>query len=93
MQINIVPFTALWAVLALSVLALFVWRKSVSSKEDDQIHISDNVSVSQQSAVANKLDLIDKWGKTLTVITVVFGLLLAAFYIYQGWVTASRIAE
>jgi hypothetical protein len=93
MQINFVPFAALWTLLALVVLALFLWRRSVASKEDDQIHISDSVSIAQQSAVAAKLDQIDKWGKTLTVVTVLLGVLLAAAYIYQGWINASKIVE
>jgi len=93
MHINFVPFAALWAVLAVGVLALFLWRKAVASHEDDQIHMSDNTSVSDQSAIAAKLDQIDKWGKTLTVITVIFGLLLAIAYIYAGWINASNALE
>jgi hypothetical protein len=94
MTSNFVPFAALWAVMAMVVLGLFVWRKTVSSKEDDQLHVMGGAAVSQQQTqVAQKLDQIDKWGKTLTVITVVFGLVLAAAYIYQGWVSASKIAE
>ena len=93
MQINFIPFTALWAVLALGVLALFLWRRSVASHEDDQIHMSDQVGLAQQAAVAEKLDRIDKWGKTLTVVTILFGLLLAVIYIYQGWMNGSKIVE
>jgi hypothetical protein len=37
--------------------------------------------------VAQKLDQIDKWGKTLTVITAVFGIVLVGIYVYQSWVS------
>jgi cyanate permease len=93
MQINFVPFAIVWAILALGVLALFVWRKTVSSHEDDQIHLTDNVAVSEQTAVASRLDRIDFWGKTLTVVVVVFGLVLAGIYIYQGWVNGFKVME
>lgn len=93
MPISFVPFAALWAVLAIGVLALFLWRKAVASREDDQIHMSDTTVVSQQTVIANKLDQIDRWGKMLTVVTVLFGLLLAAIYIYQGWINAAKIVE
>ena len=39
-------------------------------------------ALTQQTTVAQKLDVIDKWGKILTVITVLFGLLIAAAYVY-----------
>jgi hypothetical protein len=45
----------------------------------------------QQVAIANKLDQIDKWGKILTVIAVVFGLLVGAAYVYQVWVQSTQI--
>jgi hypothetical protein len=95
MQTNLVPFVVLWALMAAAVLALVVWRKVVASKEDDNIHVLDggSASISQQTVVAQKLDQIDKWGKTLTVITVVFGLVLAAAFVYQGWMNGSKIVE
>jgi hypothetical protein len=91
-----VPFVVLWALMAASVLAMVVWRKMVASHEDDQIHVLDGASESvsqQQVALASKLDHIDKWGKTLTVVTLVFGVVLAAAYIYYGWTTGAKIVE
>jgi hypothetical protein len=94
MPTNFVPFVVLWAVMAAVVLALVVWRKVVSSKEDDNIHVLDGGAVAQQQTqVAQKLDQIDKWGKTLTVITLVFGVVLAAAFIYQGWINGAKIVE
>jgi hypothetical protein len=85
---SFIPFIVLWALLALTVLALFVWRKTVASKEDDSLHVLDGASVEksfEQNAVAQKLDLIDKWGKIVTVVTVVYGLIIGALYVYQSW--------
>lgn len=95
MPTSFVPFVVLWSVMAAAVLALVVRRKMIASHEDDQIHVLDGgAAVSQQQVqVAAKLDQIDKWGKTLTIVTVAFGLLLAVAYIYYGWVTGSKIVE
>jgi len=96
MPTSFVPFVVLWCVLAVVVLALIVWRKMVASQEDDNIHVLDGVSevVSRhQVQLAAKLDMIDKWGKTLTVITVIFGIVLAAAFIYLGWVNGAKIVE
>jgi hypothetical protein len=36
-------------------------------------------------ALASKLKMIDRWGKILTITTVVIGLWIAALYLYQAW--------
>lgn len=90
---TLIPFMVLWMLLAVTVLVLIVKRKLVASHEDDSLHVlaSSTGSVTEQVSVATKLEVIDKWGKILTVITVVFGLLLGAAYIYQNWVLASTV--
>ena len=84
-----VPFLVLWALLALTVIGLIIYRRVVSAGEDDMIHVSDAAGsvTSHQVSVAHKLDQIDKWGKTLTVVTVVYGIVLAGVYVYQSWVS------
>ena len=84
-----VPFVVLWAVLALAVISLIVYRRVVAAGEDDMIHISDAAGsvTSQQVTVAQKLDQIDKWGKMLTVVAVAYGVVLAGIYVYQSWVS------
>jgi hypothetical protein len=92
---SFVPFVVLWSVLAAVVLAMVVWRKMVASKEDDNIHMLDGGGsvAQQQTQLAQKLDQIDKWGKLLTIITLIFGVILAAAYIYQGWINGAKIGE
>ena len=74
-------------------LALACWPsssggKSVARNEDDSLHVLHG-ALAPQTAVAQKLDVIDKWGKILTVITVIFGLLIAAAYVYGQFVGRS----
>jgi len=84
-----VPFAVLWLALALVVLGLIAYRKIVSSQEDETIHLGSGSEAvpAHQAAIAHKLDVIDKWGKLLTVITVVYGVLLLAVYTYQIWLS------
>jgi hypothetical protein len=89
------PLLILWIVLALAILALFVWRKVVTAQEDDNLHVLDggaDQKTAAQVAVAQKLDVIDKWGKTLTVVALVFGLILGALYVYQTFIQRSHLA-
>lgn len=93
MNLNFTPYFVIWGAMALAVIAMLFWRKSVASHEDDSLHVSGGEASSRQVAVAHKLEVIDKWGKTLTVVTVLFGLLLAALFVYQGWVQASTTTQ
>lgn len=91
MSFDLRPLFVLWIVLATCVIALIVRRKMVASHEDDSLHVMQSGPAAQQLALANKLDQIDKWGKILTVIAVVFGLLVGAAYVYQVWVQSTQI--
>jgi hypothetical protein len=46
-----------------------------------------HAAVADQANVAHKLDVIDKWGKILTVVAVVSGLAIAAAYVYGSLAT------
>ncbi len=79
-----------WAVLTLVVISLAVFRKLAAGKEDAYVHLADaetNV-VSQQVTVAQKLDKIDSWGKTLTVVDVAFLVVLLSVLCYNAWHTS-----
>jgi hypothetical protein len=84
MNINLLPYAISWVTLTLTVLGLVLYRRLVSIHEDDSIHLTGNVGESQV-ALAHKLTLIDHWGKTLTVIVLVYGLALAGVYLYEVW--------
>ena len=94
MNTNFVPFLVLWGAMALSVLALIIWRRQVAQNEDDSLHVlHSETAVPQQVAVAHKLEVIDKWGKLLTIVTVAAGLAIAGVYFYQLWVSTSTTIQ
>jgi hypothetical protein len=84
MNINLLPYAIFWGVLAIAVVTLIIYRKSVTSHEDDSIHLEGGAPA-QQATLAHRVELIDRWGKTLTVVVAVYGLALAAIYLYQVW--------
>ncbi|HUA84299.1 MAG TPA: hypothetical protein VMB85_10605 [Bryobacteraceae bacterium] len=87
--------TILWALLAAAVIALALYRKlAVASRQDyDLIHVGpgEEELIPQQRALSEKLDAIDKWGKILTMATLIFGLAIASVYLYQAWVASQRL--
>jgi hypothetical protein len=93
MSVNLFPFLVSWSILAAVVLAMIAWRKLVARHEDRFVHVSGSAPLSQQTKVAQKLDRIDKWGKTLTAVVIALGLLLVAAYFWQGWTRAYAIPD
>ena len=85
--------TGVWAVLFIGVIALAMIRKFYTGSEDDSIHLhgGDMKVISHQKSLATRLDQIDRWGKVLTAIVVVYGLALVARVIYLGWVESAQI--
>ena len=93
MSINLLPLLILEVLLVMIVVGMIVWRKLVSRNEDDQLHVLHSEGVApQQAMVANKLDVIDKWGKLLTAVAAVVGLVLGALWVYQIWIQSSSTA-
>lgn len=84
---NLMPYIIGWCALVVVVLALALYRWMITEKEDDTIHVSDadGAVLSQQMAIAKKLDALDRWGKILTVLAVLYGLALAVWYGYLKW--------
>ena len=92
MNAHLIPFVVGWVVVACAVMGLAVYRKLVSMHEDDTLHVraSETACISQQTAVANRLELLDRWGKSLTVVALVYGVVLAIAYSYQIWLEGGQ---
>lgn len=91
---NLMPLAfVLWLAIASAVVGLAVYRKLIARYEDDSLHVSegDAARIARQSFVAQRLDVVDKWGKALTVITAVYGAVLFAIYIYGVWMSSLRM--
>lgn len=75
---SIVPFAVIWACMVVAVIGLAVYRKMIALHEDDFIHVAEGEAkaIPQQIATAQKLEVLDHWGKILTIVTVVSGVLL-----------------
>ena len=64
----------------------WLYRKFVTMREDDYVHLSagEERPIPQQVATFKRIGAIDRWGITMTIVTVVLGLALAAMYLYQA---------
>jgi hypothetical protein len=87
-----IPLFAAWLAMACAVAGLAIYRRRIAIHEDDMLHVRDSEAarISEQVSTAERLDMIDRWGKVLTVIVAVYGLLLAVAYFYQIWIEGTR---
>jgi hypothetical protein len=78
------PYVVTWAILAVIVLALAIYRNLVALHEDDNLHLATGAErlIPKQLAFYRVMDRIDRWGEALTAVTVASGLILAAIYVY-----------
>jgi hypothetical protein len=88
----VTTFVIFWTILGLATLALALYRKFVSMREDDYLHLSagEERLIPQQVATFKTIGAIDRWGITMTIVTVVLGLALAALYLYQAFMQPYR---
>ena len=88
MHLDLRPFLVLWAIVIAALVVVAFWRRTVSVQEDPALHLgaAHEGTAAEQTALAKKLEQIDKWMKILTVAVIVFGLLLGAAALYKGWV-------
>jgi len=86
-------WVVLWLVLGVVVALLALYRKTITSHEDDIVHVTSGESrvLAEQNATAQKIEKIDFWGKSLTIVLVAYGLILAAWILYQLWEQSSKL--
>jgi hypothetical protein len=81
---NVVPYLVALSVLAVVVIVLLVYRRQLTSWEDDTIHVHDGEDsrVAEQEALVKKLNQVDRIGKVVTALLVIGALVLAVVYTY-----------
>ena len=84
-----------WAVLTIAVITLALFRKFSAGKQDAFVHLSDSEApvISKQLNVARKLDKIDYWGKTLTVVDIAFLVVLIGVACFNAWRTSLEVMK
>ena len=77
----------IWFVLTLFVLSLAIARKIAARHETDLLHLSTGAeqAISEQTSLAQKLEKFDHWGKTLTVVDLLLGLLIVSIALFTAW--------
>ncbi len=81
---NITLLLSIWIALLAAVLSLAAYRALVARKEDDLLHVHDAEAnlIPVQVEVDHRLSVIERWGKTMTAVMVVYGAALLLYFLY-----------
>ncbi len=76
-----------WAALTAVVLMLAIFRKFSTRHDDLYVHLADAEApvISEQVTVARKLEKLDYWGKTLTVVDVAYLVVMIGIICFKAW--------
>jgi len=90
LQSMIIPLV-IFAALVSVTIALAFYRYFVAKAQDFHIHVAagESQDVGKQSMIATKLNVIDRWGKTFTVVTLIYFLLMLLLVLYEQWKISS----
>jgi hypothetical protein len=90
---NLAPYILGWSVLGIIVVALAIYRSAVAGHEDDSLHVMAGEApiIAQQQKIGRRIEHIEAWGKSLTALLVIYGLVLAAIYLYHAWQVSNTI--
>lgn len=88
---NMVLHLVIWAVLATVVVFLALYRRRLYLKTDELLHVLDAEApmIASQAQNAKRLEKIDFWGKTLTIIVGLYALAIGGMYIYKLFTDSS----
>lgn len=89
---NLLPYAIGWAPLAIVVIILVFYRQKLAAHEDDSLHVAGAYSAeitAQQVAVTKKLETVERWGKILTALALLYALALVGVFAYSAWKNTS----
>lgn len=90
---NLAFYLGTWIPLVVVVGILAIYRNMLASHEDDSIHVLDGDApqVAAQARFSHKLETIERVGKALTLLVVVYGLTIGALYLYHVWQQGAQL--
>lgn len=87
---NLMPLGIGFIAAVCAVITLAIYRRYVAHyQEDDFLHVheGDGGLVAKQATVAHRLQVLDAWGKSMTMLAIVLGLAFAIIHAYRTWLT------
>jgi ACR3 family arsenite efflux pump ArsB len=80
-------------VLAAAIAILFFWRRFAAGNDYDLVNMHDasGLSIAKQEATAKQLAHLDRIMTILVVVTVVYGLAIGGYYVYDAFINGGKL--
>ena len=83
---NMQLLLGVWAAIFIAYVSVAVMRWNLGKREDDHLHVTDSEQlISSQTAIAHKLDVLDRWKTALLILTIVSAFAIGAFQVWLVW--------
>jgi uncharacterized membrane protein len=93
MFMSLTLYVSIWVLLAVVVLVVAGYRMLVARRDDQSLDVTEEDSrvIEEQKQAIKKIRAIDRWGKSLTVLTIAYGLVIAIVYFANVWQEATKL--
>jgi hypothetical protein len=92
--VNLTLYVWTWAVLAAVVVGMAAYRYALVRHEDATLNVLEGAALAcEQGEVFKKANTIERWGKLLTLLVVVYGVAIAGAYLYHVWQAGGQIPK
>jgi hypothetical protein len=93
---NLTFHLILCGVLALALVAMYMYRRYLENHEDHYIHLHndshDASIINNQTATGKRLELVDKVKTGLLAAVIIYAVAIAAMAIYRGWISSGTLS-
>jgi len=91
---NISTYVFIWALLAVILVAMAAYRYLLVRHEDATLDVFESSTVAaEQTKVFRRAHGIERLGKPLTLVVLIYGLVLAVVYFYHVWQVSIQIPK
>lgn len=93
---NLTFHLILCGVLALALLAMYLYHRWLENHEDHYIHLHndshDSSIINSQTAIGKRMEIVDKVKTGLLAAVIIYAVAIAAMAVYQGWIGSGKLS-
>ena len=91
---NMQLLLGIWAAILAAYVSVAILRWNLGKQEDDHLHVLDSEKmITSQTAIAHKLDVLDRWKTALLILTIVSAVAIGALQVWRVWQDSGSTAQ
>ena len=91
---NMQLLLGIWAAILAAYVSVAILRWNLGKQEDDHLHVLDSEQlITSQTAIAHKLDVLDRWKTALLILTIVSAVAIGALQVWRVWQDSGSTAQ